>query len=49
MFLDKIDWNDPRFSKWNLKKLGPMNQAQLDAFFDDDVSKTIEFFFLKFE
>lgn len=40
MFLDKVDWENPRFAKWNLSNLGEKNDAQLDAFFDDDVSDT---------
>lgn len=39
MFLEKIDWKNPRFSKWNLQRLGQLNEAQRDAFFADDVSK----------
>lgn len=39
MFVEKIDWDNPRYSRWNLSKLGKLNQDQLDAFFEDDVSK----------
>lgn len=39
MFLSKIDWTNPRFARWNLCNLEPMNEAQLDAFFEDSVSK----------
>lgn len=38
MFLNKIDWNNPRFKKWHLSNLGPLNEAQKNAFFEDDAS-----------
>lgn len=38
MFLEKIDWDNPRFGRWNLRNLAPLNKAQQDAFFEDDVS-----------
>lgn len=38
MFLEKIDWDNPRFKKWNLKNLGRLNDAQQAAFFEDDAS-----------
>lgn len=36
MFLEKTNWNDPEFKPWNLSNLGKLNQAQLNAFYDDD-------------
>lgn len=38
MFVKKINWNNPRYKKWNLKNLGPLNDAQRAAFFEDDAS-----------
>lgn len=38
MFMKKIDWDDARFKKWNLTNLGPLNEAQQAAFFDEDAS-----------
>lgn len=38
LFVEEIDWNDPRFAPWNIENLGKLNDAQLDAFMDDDVS-----------
>lgn len=38
MFVKELDWNDPRFEKWNLDHLGPLNKAQQAAFFEDDAS-----------
>ncbi|XP_055324028.1 uncharacterized protein LOC129578853 [Sitodiplosis mosellana] len=43
MFLEHIDWKNPRFSRWNLSKLGKLNQAQLDAFFEDDATDFPDF------
>lgn len=42
MFLSKIDWKNPRFARWNLSRLEPMNDAQRDAFFEFNVSKNLE-------
>lgn len=42
MFLSKIDWTNPRFSRWNLSRLEPMNEAQRDAFLEFNVSEYLE-------
>lgn len=39
LFVEEIDWTDPRFRPWNIKNLGELNDAQLDALMDDDVSR----------
>lgn len=38
MFVEKIDWMHPQFKRWNINNLGPLNEAQRNAFYDDDVS-----------
>lgn len=39
LFMKTIDWDDPRFAPWDIRKLGELNEAQQDAFWDDDVCK----------
>lgn len=36
LFMKQINWDDPRFAPWNIKNLGELNEAQQNAFLDDD-------------
>ncbi|XP_031618059.1 putative uncharacterized protein DDB_G0267716 [Contarinia nasturtii] len=42
MFMEIIDWENPRFSQWHLENLGKLNQAQSDAFLDDDEAQDLK-------
>lgn len=37
MFMDEIDWNDPKFARWHLGNLSPLTKAQREAVWEDDV------------
>lgn len=39
MFSEETDWENPEFKPWHLSNIGEFNQAQLDAFFDDDEAR----------
>lgn len=45
MFVKNFDPDDPRWAHWNLKHLEPLTSKQNEAFWDDDVSKFIKFYF----
>lgn len=46
VFLEQVDWSDPRFAVWDLTQLGKLNAKQRDALMDTDyvMNKNTEIF-----
>lgn len=47
LFVEEIDYDDPSYAQWHIEKLGRLNDAQRNAWMDDDdVSECYSFQFI---